>query len=114
MALIVASGLLLLATYSNVAAGSFSEACKANPSSSICKQNNNDLTLTAKRVIEIMMIAVGALSVIMIIFGGLKYVLSAGDSRAVDSAKSTILYAVIGLIVALLAFAIVNFVVKII
>lgn len=51
-----------------------------------------------------------AISVIMIIIGGIKYATSQGDSSAVASAKNTILYAVIGLIVALLATAIVLFI----
>ena len=52
----------------------------------------------------------GALSVIMIIFGGLRYVLSGGNSSAVTAAKNTVLYAIVGLIIAFLAFAAVNFV----
>jgi hypothetical protein len=54
---------------------------------------------------------VGAISVIMIIIGGLRYVTSNGDAKATASAKDTILYAVIGIIVAIAAYAIVNFVV---
>jgi hypothetical protein len=46
----------------------------------------------------------------MIILGALRYVISAGDASKITQAKNTILYAVIGLVVALLAFAIVNFV----
>lgn len=53
---------------------------------------------------------VGALSVIMIIIGGLRYVVSGGNSTAVTAAKNTILYAVVGLIIAFLAFAAINFV----
>ena len=64
-----------------------------------------------KQVINVLLFIIGSLSVIMIIFGGIKYVISNGDSSQITSAKNTILYAVIGLIVALLAYAIVNFVV---
>jgi hypothetical protein len=46
----------------------------------------------------------------VIIFGGIRYVTSTGDSSRVKAAKDTVTYAVIGLIVALLAYAIVNFV----
>ena len=62
-------------------------------------------------VTNVLLFLIGAVSVIMLIVGGLRYVLSNGDSSAVTSAKNTILYAVIGIIVALLAYAIVNFVV---
>jgi multisubunit Na+/H+ antiporter MnhB subunit len=62
-------------------------------------------------IIGILSFVIGVVSVIMIIVGGIKYVLSNGDASQVTSAKNTILYAVIGLVVALLAYAIVNFVV---
>jgi hypothetical protein len=52
----------------------------------------------------------GAIAVIMIIVGGLKYITSNGDPKAVEGAKNTILYSVIGLIVAILAYTVVNFV----
>lgn len=64
------------------------------------------------KIIKVMLYILGALSVVMIIFGGFKYVTSRGESADVTSAKNTILYAVVGLIVALLAYAIVSFVVK--
>jgi hypothetical protein len=53
---------------------------------------------------------VGALAVIMIIFGGIRYATSAGNASAVTAAKNTILYAIVGLIIAFLAFAAVNWV----
>ncbi len=62
-------------------------------------------------VVNILLFIIGTLSVIMIILGGIRYVISQGDSTQITNAKNTILYAVIGLIVALLAYAIVNFVV---
>ena len=65
----------------------------------------------AKDFVNIMLFAVGILAVIMLIWGGIRYVLSGGDSGAVSSAKKTILYAVVGVIVAILAYAIVNFVI---
>ena len=65
----------------------------------------------AKDFVNIMLFAVGILAVIMLIWGGIRYVLSGGDSGAVSSAKKTILSAVVGLIVAILAYAIVNFVI---
>ena len=53
---------------------------------------------------------VGVISVIMLVWGGLRYILSGGDNKKVTDAKNTIFYAIIGLIIAVLAFAIVNFV----
>lgn len=53
---------------------------------------------------------VGVISVVMLVYGGLRYILSGGDSKKITDAKNTILYAIIGLIIAILAYAIVNFV----
>ena len=52
--------------------------------------------------------AVGAISIIMIVVGGILFALSNGDSSRVTKARNTVLYAAIGLIVSLLASAIVN------
>lgn len=62
------------------------------------------------KVINFLLFFVGVVSVIMIIYGGIQYTTSAGDSGKVTSAKNTILYAIVGLIVSILAYAIVNFV----
>ena len=79
-----------------------------------CGTNGNQtctLGDTIKTVINVLLFIVGSISVIMIIVGGIRYVLSNGDSSQIKSAKDAIMYAVIGLIVSLLAYAIVNFVV---
>lgn len=55
---------------------------------------------------------VGAISVIFLIVGGLRYVISNGDSKAVTAAKDTILYAIVGVVVAVISFALVQFVVN--
>lgn len=62
-------------------------------------------------ITNVLLFLIGAISVIMLIIGGVRYVVSGGDQAAVTSAKNTILYAVIGIIVAILAYAIVNFVI---
>lgn len=64
-----------------------------------------------KNVVNVLLFLLGAIAVIMIIIGGIRYATSNGDAGAIKGAKDTILYAVIGLIVAILAYAIVNFVV---
>ncbi len=63
-------------------------------------------------ITNVLILAVGIISVIMIIIGGFRYVLSGGDSKNTTAAKDTILYAVIGLVVSLLAYSIANFVIK--
>jgi hypothetical protein len=61
-------------------------------------------------VINIFSWIVGAVSVIMIIYGGFRYITSAGNDANVTSAKNTILYAIIGLVIVALAQVIVRFV----
>jgi hypothetical protein len=59
---------------------------------------------------NILLFVVGALSVIMLIIGGLRYAVSGGSAGAVTAAKNTVLYAIVGLIIAFLAYAAINFV----
>lgn len=68
------------------------------------------LSQQIKTVVNILLFVLGAIAVIMIVIGGIRYALSGGDSSAITAAKNTILYAVIGLVVAVLAYAIVDFV----
>jgi hypothetical protein len=63
-----------------------------------------------KTITNVLLFIIGAISVIMLIIGGIRYTVSGGDSSAVTSAKNTILYAIVGIVVALLAYAVVNFV----
>ena len=62
-------------------------------------------------VVNILLFLIGAVSVIMLIYGGIRYTTSGGNSTAVTSAKNTIMYSVVGLVIAILAYALVNFVV---
>ena len=65
-----------------------------------------------KTVVNVLLWAVGVLSVIMIIFSGFRYITSAGDASKTKSAQSTLIYSVVGLIVAIMAWAIVNMVIN--
>ncbi|MFZ1410182.1 MAG: pilin [Micropruina sp.] len=62
-------------------------------------------------ITNVLLFIIGAVSVVMLIIGGFRYTVSQGDSSALTSAKNTILYSIIGIIVALLAYGIVNFVI---
>lgn len=64
------------------------------------------------QVTEKVLLIVGVISVIMLIWGGIRYIISGGDSKKVTDAKNTVLYAIIGLIICLLAYAIVKFVIN--
>lgn len=74
--------------------------------------NNISLADRIKTVVNILLYMLGSIAVIMIIIGGIRYTTSNGDSSNTKAGKDTILYAVVGLVVAILAFAIVNFVIR--
>ena len=65
---------------------------------------------TVGSIVNILLWVVGILAVTMIVWSGFKYITSAGDTSKLASAKSTLIYAVVGLIIAIMAYAIVNFV----
>lgn len=62
------------------------------------------------RITSIALYVIGAVSVLMLIWGGLRYIISGGDSKKITDAKNTVLYAIIGLIISFLAYAIIRFV----
>ena len=69
-----------------------------------------DLNGMISTILNVVFGVVGIVAVIMIIIGGVNYTTSQGDSQKIQKAKNTIMYGIIGLVVVLLAFAIVNFV----
>ena len=77
-----------------------------------CDINNQaaDLRLYIFRLINISLILASVIALAVLILGGLRYILAQGDESKLESAKKTILYAIIGLIVIGLAAVIVNFV----
>lgn len=79
---------------------------------SVVTEGSNNLTGVIADIVNIFSVIVGIVSVIMIIYGGFRYVTSGGDSGNVSSAKNTIIYAVIGLVVVALAQFIVQFVLE--
>ena len=69
-----------------------------------------DVNTIVRTIIQVVIYVVGLLAVVMIIIGGILYSTSAGDPGKVKKAKDTIMYGIIGLVIAVLAFAIVNFI----
>lgn len=65
---------------------------------------------TIGSIVDVLMWVVGILSVVMITWSGFRYITSAGDTSKLASAKNTLIYAVVGLIIAIMAYAIVTFV----
>ena len=74
------------------------------------QKTDRDAQKVVKDVLNLVFTWIGIVSVIVIIIAGVFYITSQGEPDKIKRAKSAILYAVIGLIVSLLAFAIVNFV----
>jgi hypothetical protein len=87
-----------------------------DPGTGQCTQtgvnDSTNLSTLVAKVINILSIIVGIVAVIMIIIAGLRYVTSGGKQESVTSAKNTILYAIIGLIIVALAQIIVHFVLQ--
>ena len=87
------------------------EAAGCNDNGSSTNPNESPLATTAIKIINGVIAVLSIIAVIFIIYGGIQYMTSAGDSGKTKKAKDTILYAAIGLIVCSLAAALVNFVV---
>jgi hypothetical protein len=63
-----------------------------------------------KSAINILLYVAGVIAVIIIVVGGLRFVTSEGDAQAANKAKNAVIYALTGLVVAVLAYALVNFI----
>ena len=70
-----------------------------------------DANVVIKKVTNTMFFIIGAVSVIMLIYGGIRYTTSGGNTNSVTAAKNTVIYSIVGLVISILAYAIVNFVV---
>ena len=86
-----------------------------DPNAANCDVNSQQATDNVQnlvtKVLNIFSWVVGVVSVVMIIFGGFKYITSGGDAGGVTGAKNTILYAIVGLVIVALAQVIVRFVI---
>lgn len=112
------SGSLVLSSASVVSAKTSKEAvCEGiglAGGTNDCKPGATDPDIpgVVAKVISVLSFVIGIAAVIMIMVGGFKYVASAGDANSISGAKNTILYALVGLAVALLAQVIVRFVIN--
>ena len=115
---ILAAGILmigLLGVFNPVvsAANGINICSEENENSVYCQNKDkgkDQVNGIIKTIVEVLLMAVGAISIIMIVIGGILFALSSGDTQKAAKARSTILYAVVGLIVSIFASAIVNFV----
>lgn len=96
---------------SNPSGSAKSDICKGiNNAGGGCNERGEGLSDVLKLVVQIISVIAGVAAVIMIIIGGLRYITSGGDSSKVASAKSAIIYAIIGLVIVALAQIIVRYV----
>jgi len=112
-AILFGLGLSVVSMASPVGAvDALAEGCKNNPDSALCVQSNsNDLGTVIKTVVDVLLYILGIISVIVLIIAGIRYSTSQGDPKTVETAKNTILYAIIGIGIAFSAWAIVDWVV---
>ncbi|MCJ1964747.1 hypothetical protein [Candidatus Nanosynbacter sp. TM7-057] len=106
-------GLLGVFTPAVSAANGIDICSNGNENSVYCKNKSSGETQVngiIKTIVEVLLTAVGAISIIMIVIGGIMFALSSGDAQKAAKARNTVLYAVVGLAVSLFASAIVNFV----
>lgn len=104
-------GLLFMPSQALAFDNVWDDACTANPDTALCKERDDDkLPEMIRTIVNVLLYVLGAVSIVVIIMAGVFYTLSAGDQNQVTKAKNTLLYAVVGLVVALLAYAIVNFI----
>lgn len=123
--LLILVGLLspMLATAGPVYAVDVFQSCGANGGTNtgagaggtdVCKdaqaQSGNPFLSTMKTVISIMALLVGVAAILSLIVGGIKFITAQGDASAVKSARDTVVYSLVGIVVAALAQAIVVFV----
>lgn len=105
------AGITTLTLVDSASAVDVFQGCSGGNSSAVCNSKGDNAQTIIKNVINTILVVLGMIAVIMIVIGGIRYTTSNGDSGSVKSAKDTILYSVVGLVVAILSFAIVNFVV---
>lgn len=74
--------------------------------------NSNNLPAAIVRIVNTLLVIAGIIVVIFIIIGGVQYVTSAGDEDKAAQAKNTVMYAVIGAVVIILATVIVRFIIE--
>lgn len=107
------------------------KTCVRNPAKAACKSSGGEwkmlpgdtkerchtntakgpsLPKTIEYIIDLLLFLAGSIAIIVIVIAGLRYVTSSGDPQTASKAKNTIIYAIVGLVVAILSYAIVNFI----
>lgn len=108
---------LLLAMWvpaSVASAQNLNQACDIDAKSALCKENKvgggNRIYGLLRSVANLVSLVAGVAGVVMIMIGGFRYIRGSGDPNALGEARNTILYALIGLVVAATAQILIAFV----
>ena len=110
MVVALMTGIVAMMPVPSASAVTVFDNCKDNADNAVCKSSGDQAPSMIKTVINILLYVLGIIAVIMIIVGGMRYTTSNGNASQLKEAKDTILYSVVGLVVAILSFTIVNFV----
>lgn len=81
-----------------------------NGNTAVCQGRGDSVWILLRNVINLLLTVIGIICVIMIIVGAIRFTTSNGDPKMVNSGRDTIIYSIVGLVVAMMAFAIVNWV----
>ena len=112
---------VLAAVPANAAFDPFENVCTGagEQNSTVCTENNNSsgnpisgqdgILLRAARILAVL---TGIASIIVMMIAGIKYITSGGDSNSINSAKNTMVYALVGLVITAVAQGIIVFVVN--
>ncbi len=89
------------------------DECPEGSQSKVCAASNpnDEIGAILGTITNVLFFIIGALAVIMIIYSGIRYTTSAGNPAGVTAAKNSLIYSVVGLVVAILAYAIVKYIV---
>ena len=87
------------------------DQCQASSDTAVCASKDDSAGGMVKIVINTLLVILGMISIIMIVIGGVRYTISGGNSSHTKEARETIIYSVVGLVVAIMSFTIVNFVI---
>jgi hypothetical protein len=109
-ALIVAAFIGLVPVTTSLALDTKTGACTGNDSAP-CQASGDSIAALLGSVISLLLFIAGAIAVLVIVVGGIRYITSDGDPSAASKAKNTIIYALVGLVVAVMSYSIVNFVI---
>ena len=114
---LIGGGIFVVPTFAadTTTQDSIDKICKANPNASVCadlQKPGSDGTFSNvfTNIVNILLYVVGVIAVVMIVVSGIRMTVSRGKPDSVSKARNSLLYSIVGLVIAVSAYAIVNFV----